>query len=90
MASLPAEYRHEPPMALAGGADGLDVVRRILAEAADHLTDKGGLLCEVGGGRDTLEQERPDLDFLWLDTEESTGEVFWLTRSQLAARKKRR
>jgi ribosomal protein L3 glutamine methyltransferase len=90
MASLPAEYRHEPAMALAGGVDGLDVVRRILSEAAGHLTDQGGLLCEVGGGRDTLEQERPDLDFLWLDTADSTGEVFWLTRSSLAARKKRR
>ncbi len=89
MASLPPEYRHEPPMALAGGLDGLDVVRRILAGAADHLTSKGGLLCEVGSGASRLSQERPDLDFLWLDTEASKQEVFWLPRASLARRKKR-
>jgi len=78
------EYAHEPPMAHLGGDDGLDIVRRILAEAADHLNPGGGLLCEIGTGRDSLASEFPDIDFLWLDTEESQGEVFWLTREQLA------
>ena len=73
MASLPAEYRHEPPQALAGGKDGLDIVRRILAGAPDHLANKGGLLCEVGTGGPSLSQQRPDLDFLWLDTEFKLG-----------------
>jgi ribosomal protein L3 glutamine methyltransferase len=78
MASLPPEYRHEPALALAGGGDGLAVVRRILAEAPQHLTTNGGLLCEIGAGRDLLEREFPHLPFFWLDTETSEGEVFWL------------
>ena len=77
------EYAHEPVMAHLGGDDGLDIVRRILAEAADHLNPGGGLLCEIGTGRDILVAEYPHLDFLWLDTEESEGEVFWITREQL-------
>jgi ribosomal protein L3 glutamine methyltransferase len=78
MATLAPEYRHEPALALAGGADGLDVVRRILAEAAAHLTPAGGLLCEIGAGRERLEDQYPRHPFLWLDTELSSGEVFWL------------
>jgi len=70
-------------MALAGGEDGFDIVRRILAEAADHLNPGGGLLCEIGTDRELLEAEYPDTPFLWLDTEGSEGEVFWLTREQL-------
>jgi ribosomal protein L3 glutamine methyltransferase len=78
IASLPAEYRHEPALALAGGADGLAVVRQILGDAPQHLTAAGGLLCEIGEGRDLLEHEFPRLPFFWLDTETSEGEVFWL------------
>ena len=78
MAALPAEYRHEPALALAGGADGLSVIRRILAEAPAHLTARGGLLCEIGRGKAPLETAFPRLPFLWLDTEASSDEVFWL------------
>lgn len=81
--AFPPEYGHEPVMAHLGGADGLDLVRRILAEAADHLNPGGGLLCEIGTGRERLVDDYPQLDFLWLDTEESEGEVFWITREQL-------
>jgi ribosomal protein L3 glutamine methyltransferase len=81
--AFPGEYRHEPVMAHLGGEDGLDIVRRILAEAADHLNPGGGLLCEIGTGRDLLVDAFPQLDFLWLDTEEAEGEVFWITREQL-------
>ena len=77
------EYGHEPMMAHLGGEDGLDIVRRILSEAADHLNPGGGLLCEIGTGRERLVDDYPHLDFLWLDTEESEGEVFWITREQL-------
>ena len=83
MANLPPEYRHEPEMALASGEDGLDIVRRILREAAKHLTPDGGLLCEFGTGREILEAEYPNLDFFWVETANSFGEVFWLTRDQL-------
>lgn len=81
--AFPPEYGHEPVMAHIGGEDGLDIVRRILEEAADHLNPGGALLCEIGTGRDLLVAEYPHLDFLWLDTEESQGEVFWITREQL-------
>ncbi|MFL7899676.1 50S ribosomal protein L3 N(5)-glutamine methyltransferase [Azospirillum argentinense] len=83
IAALPPEFRHEPQMALASGEDGLDIVRRILKEAPKHLTPEGGLLCEFGTGREILEAEYPDLDFFWVETANSFGEVFWLTRDQL-------
>lgn len=83
MAALPPEFRAEPVLALAGGDDGLDIVRRILDGATKHLTDTGGLLVEIGRGQERLAAERPDLPFLWLDTEESEGEVFWLPAGEL-------
>jgi ribosomal protein L3 glutamine methyltransferase len=84
MAALPPEFRAEPALALAGGGDGLDIVRRILAEAPAHLSERGGLLCEFGFGRDILERDYAHLPFLWPDTEGSEGEVFWLTRADFA------
>jgi ribosomal protein L3 glutamine methyltransferase len=84
MAALPRECRAEPELAFDGGADGLDVVRRILADAPAHLTPRGGLLCEIGRGREPLEDACPDLPLLWLDTEESEGEVFWIAAADLA------
>ena len=84
MAKLPPEFRHEPRMALAAGDDGLDLVHRILADAPKHLTKSGGLVCEIGRGRSPLEAAYPRLPFIWLDTELSEGEVFWLSRSDLA------
>ena len=83
MARLPPEYRHEPRLALAAGDDGLDLVRRILQEAPRHLTPNSALLCEIGRGRKPLEAVFPRLPFLWLDTEQSEGEVFWITRKDL-------
>lgn len=79
VAVFPREYAHEPVMAHVSGKDGMDLTRRILAEAPKHLNKGGGLLCEIGTGRDIIAREYPDLNFFWLDTEESTGEVFWLT-----------
>ena len=83
VAAFPAEYGHEPIMAHIAGEDGLDIIRRIINAAAEHLNPRGGLLCEVGTGRELLVAEYPHLDFLWLDTEEAQGEVFWITREQL-------
>jgi ribosomal protein L3 glutamine methyltransferase len=83
MRALPAECRHEPQLAFDGGADGLAIIRRILAEAGRHLTPGGGLLCEIGRGRKAIERAYPDKRFLWLDSEESSGEVFWLDASEL-------
>jgi len=83
MAALPPECRAEPKLAFDGGADGLDVVRRILREAPDHLTPDGGLICEIGRGRDLVNEAFPELPLLWLDTEESEGEVFWIAAADL-------
>jgi ribosomal protein L3 glutamine methyltransferase len=83
MASLPRECRAEPKLAFDGGADGLDVVRRILDAAGKHLAPGSGLLCEIGRGRDNLDAAYPQLPLLWLDTEDSEGEVFWIAGSDL-------
>ena len=83
MAGLPRECRAEPKLAFDGGDDGLDIVRRILDQAKDHLTPQGGLLCEIGRGRERLEAAFPQLPLLWLDTEDSEGEAFWVGAADL-------
>jgi ribosomal protein L3 glutamine methyltransferase len=83
MAALPRECRFEPKLAFDGGADGLDIVRRILNEAGKHLNPQGGLLCEIGRGRELLKAAFPQLPLLWLDTEESEAEVFWVGAADL-------
>ena len=83
MAELPRECRAEPKLAFDGGADGLDIIRRILDQAGQHLTPQGGLLCEIGRGREWLDAAFPQLPLLWLDTEESDGEVFWIGAADL-------
>jgi ribosomal protein L3 glutamine methyltransferase len=83
MAALPPECRAEPKIAFDGGADGLAIIRRILNEASAHLTPQGGLLCEIGRGRDLLELAFPQTPLLWLDSAESEGEVFWITAADL-------
>ncbi len=89
LAAFPPEYAFEPRMAHAGGEDGLDIVRRILAEAPEHLTEDGALICEIGQARELLLRDYPDLPFLWLDTEDSDGEVFLLRESDFSAPKAR-
>ena len=83
MRKLPGEYRAEPRMALAGGNDGLLLVRRILANAAAHLTARGVLVCEVGHNRKALERAYPRLPFTWLETSAGEEYVFLLEKEQL-------
>jgi ribosomal protein L3 glutamine methyltransferase len=83
IAELPAEFRHEPMLALAAGDDGLDLARRILREAAAHLSDAGVLIVEVGNSWAALEEAYPSVPFTWLEFERGGHGVFLLTREQL-------
>lgn len=83
IAELPAEFRHEPMLALAAGEDGLDLARRILREAASHLTRDGLLIVEVGNSWEALEAAYPQVPFTWLEFERGGHGVFLLTREQL-------
>ncbi|WP_273428583.1 50S ribosomal protein L3 N(5)-glutamine methyltransferase [Chitinibacter tainanensis] len=80
---LPPEYLHEPEMALGSGEDGLDITRRILAEASARLNPQGVLVVEIGHNREVLEEQFPTLPFIWLPTESGDGFVFLLTREML-------
>lgn len=86
MADLPDECLAEPSMAFDGGVDGLDIVRKIIDQAGNHLNPHGGLLCEVGRGRANVDAAFPDLPLIWLDTEDSEGEVFWVSAAALQGR----
>ena len=81
-ADMPAEYQHEPELGLACGDDGLDLVRRMLAEAADHLTEKGLLIVEVGNSQVHVEALYPEVDFTWLEFEQGGHGVFLLAAAQ--------
>ena len=85
MEELPPEYRHEPQVALAGGDDGLDAVRIILARAAEFLNPGGLLVVEVGQNREAAEAAFPRLPFTWLATPSAEDSVFLLRREELVA-----
>jgi ribosomal protein L3 glutamine methyltransferase len=81
-ADMPDEYQHEPELGLACGDDGLNLVRRMLAEAADHLTEKGLLIVEVGNSQVHVEALYPEVDFAWLEFQRGGHGVFMLTAEQ--------
>ncbi len=83
MATLPEEYQREPELALAGGEDGLDLVRILLRQAREHLNPGGLLVVEIGHNRDDLEAAYPDTPFTWLDTEAGDQFVFMLRQEEL-------
>jgi ribosomal protein L3 glutamine methyltransferase len=84
VAAFPPEHRAEPLLAHAAGADGLDIVQRILTEAGKHLAADGQIVVEVGTGGPAVAAAFPDLPFMWLDTASSEGEVLALPASALA------
>lgn len=83
IANLPAEYRHEPALGLAGGQDGLDIVKRLLAQASSHLTQDGILVVEVGDSAEALSEQYPRVPFLWLEFERGGEGVFLLEAVQI-------
>lgn len=83
MRSLPPEYRHEPSLALAGGDDGMDLVRIIIEQAPSHLRDQGLLLIEIGHERPYFEAAFPELEPIWLDTAEASDQILLLSKEQL-------
>ena len=85
MLKLPAEYQHEPTLALAGGTDGMDLVRTILEQAPAHLNDQGILLLEIGHERAYFEAAFPDLEPIWLDTAQASDQILLLNREQFSS-----
>lgn len=83
MAKLPQEYQREPQLALAGGDDGMDLVRKIVAGAGERLTGNGVLIVEIGNERDFAEAAFSDLELTWLSTSAGDDAVFLLTADQL-------
>ncbi len=83
MASLPAEYQHEPTLALEAGVDGNDILRRIIRDARRHLTPDGVLVVDMGHNRELVEEAFPEMPFLWLATAAHDGGVFALRAGDL-------
>jgi ribosomal protein L3 glutamine methyltransferase len=83
MAQLPREYRYEPRLALAGGEDGMNIVRRILRQARGYLKRNGLLFVEVGHERGAVEAAFPEMAFTWITTSAGDDMVFMLTQDQL-------
>lgn len=83
LGDMPEEFHHEPELALGSGADGLDITKRILAEAADYLNDNGLLVCEVGNSMVHLIEQFPTVPFNWLEFEHGGLGVFSLTKEEL-------
>jgi ribosomal protein L3 glutamine methyltransferase len=83
MATLPAEYRAEPELALAGGSDGMDFIRRLLAEAPAHMSEHAVLVLEIGNEREHFEAAFPRLEAAWLETSAGDEQVLLITREAL-------
>jgi ribosomal protein L3 glutamine methyltransferase len=83
MASLPAEYRAEPELALAGGADGMDFVRRLFADAPSRMSEHAVLVLEIGNEREHFEAAFPNLEVVWLATSAGDDQVLLVTRDSL-------
>jgi ribosomal protein L3 glutamine methyltransferase len=84
MAALPAEFRAEPALALAGGADGMDFIRDLFLNAAGHMSENAVLVLEIGNERENFERAFPHLEPLWFETSAGPDQVMLLTRQQLA------
>ena len=84
MAALPAEFRAEPVLALAGGEDGMDFIRALFHDAVQHMSENGVLVLEIGNERENFERAFPALTPLWFETSAGSDQVLLLTRQELA------
>ena len=84
MAALPAEFRAEPDLALAGGSDGMDFIRALFLNAAAQMNENAVLVLEIGHERENFERAFPHLEPLWFETSAGPDQVLLLTREQLA------
>lgn len=85
IAAMPREFSHEPMLGLASGHDGLDLIRKLLAQAAAHLTEHGVLMVEVGASAIALMEAYPELPFFWFDFEQGGMGIFAINKSELDA-----
>ena len=85
MHELPFEYQAEPPLALAGGMDGMDFIRKLLKQAPAHMNEHAVLVLEIGNEREHFEAAFPQLEAIWLETSAGEDQVLLLTRTTLIA-----
>ncbi len=85
MAALPPEYQAEPALALAGGSDGMDFIRRLLQDAPQHMSEQAVLVLEVGNEREHFETAFAQLQAIWLETSAGEDQVLLLTREALVS-----
>lgn len=84
LSTMPAEYTHEPAMALGSGEDGLELPRRLLADACDYLSDEGLLVLEVGNSEVALQEQYPEVPFIWVELPAGGNGVCVIPAAQLA------
>jgi ribosomal protein L3 glutamine methyltransferase len=89
MAQLPSEYRAEPELALAGGADGMDFIRGLLRGAPAHMNERAVLVLEVGNERGNFEAAFPKVEAVWLETSAGADQVLLITRESLSSASRR-
>jgi ribosomal protein L3 glutamine methyltransferase len=83
MSQLPAEYRAEPELALAGGADGMDFIRALLRDAPSRMSEDAVLVLEIGNEQEHFERAFPTLEAVWLETSAGADQVLLLTREAM-------
>ena len=83
MEGLPQEYRYEPSLALVAGADGMDIIDRLLKEVKAHLNDNGVLIVELGDGAENFKERFPNIEVTWLPTSGGKDQVFMIKKEQL-------
>jgi ribosomal protein L3 glutamine methyltransferase len=83
MSALPAEYHAEPELALAGGGDGMDVIRRIIAHATDYLSERGAILLEIGNEYENFKKAFPQIPVIWMEVSAGDEQVLLIQAEDL-------